>query len=169
MRGFARTITVRLAVLAAMAMMITPQAFAAKASFDSPQGDPPYGLAVHGNAGGTKLYGTIEIELINPEAGFADARAVVRLRKGNTVNVFYSYLITSVNYSDPRIYQERVTQALAPEILSGLFPDESNLCIWLKAVSELGVSNSYTDPAFVGTTFRFEVMDVELAVNTCKP
>jgi hypothetical protein len=166
MRGFARTITVGLAVLAAMALMVTPQAFAAKASFDSPPGDPPYGLAVHGNAGGTRLYGTIEIELIAPESGFADVRAVVRLRKGNTVNVFYSYLIENVDYSDPAIYQNRIANALAPEILNGLFPGQSNLCIWLKSASELGVSKSYTE---FGTTFRFEVMDVELAVNTCQP
>jgi len=164
MRCFARTIMIGLAVLSAMALMVTPQAFAAKASFDSPPGEPPYGLAVHGNAGGTKLYGTIEIELINPDAGFAEARAVVRLRKGNTVEVFYSGLLLDVNYSNPPLYQDAVAQALKTEILNGFFPGESNLCIWLKAASELGVSASYQES---GANFRFEMMDVEIAVNTC--
>jgi len=165
MRDFARTITVGLAVLAAISLFSIPQAFAAKASFDSPPGEPPYGLAVHGNAGGTKLYGTIEIEYINQTSALtADVRAVVRLRKGNTVKVFYSGILEDVNIDDPKVLQDVVAFALAPKILNAFFPGES-LCIWLKAASELGESQKYSES---GSTFQFEMMDVEIAVNTCQ-
>lgn len=179
MRAAWRTITICLAVLFAVAMFSIPQAFAAKASFDSPPGEPPYGLAVHGNAGGTKLYGTIEIEYINPNGTTADVRAVVRLRKGNTVSVFYTLypwpatsastgVIFNVDTQDPKIIQNRIAEVLAPQILSVLFPDQTNLCIWLKAASEAGKTALYEDN-YLQTDYIFELIDVELAVNTCQP
>ena len=158
----AKTITIGLAVLGTVLLLSIPQAFAAKASFDQPPGEPPYGLAVQGDRGGTKLYGVIELDYnLYSDAIHADVMAVVRLRKGNDVKVFYSGLLPGLDIRDPKIIQTAVTNALELQILGGFFPGETGLCIWFKSASEDGRSS------LSGSTF-FEVMDFEIAVSPCQ-
>lgn len=163
MKGSAKTITICLAVLFAVALFSIPQAFAAKASFDQPPGEPPYGLAVQGDRGGTKLYGVIELDYnLFSDPSFADVWAVVRLRKGNDVKVFYSGLLPGLDIRDPKIIQDAVTNALASQILGGFFPGETGLCIWFKSASE------YARSSLSGSSTFFEVMDFEIAVSGCQ-
>ena len=167
MRGAWKTISIGLAVLSAVALFSIPQAFAAKASFDQPPGDPPYGLATQGDRGGTKLYGVITLEYNLLSETNANVWAVVRLRKGNELKVFYSGKLGNtlgIDFQDPKIIQLAVTNALEPQILGAFFPGETGLCVWFKSAAE------YAKSSLVQNTpsYFFEVMDFEIAVSSCR-
>ena len=170
MRDFARTITVVLAVLAAMALMVTPQAFAAKASFDEPDLGPPHGLATQGDAGGTKLYGVIIVKYFNItiQPPFrANFEVVARLRKSSSDETFYATGGTNtVNVEDPGAIQSNITPLLHNQILGYFFPNETGLCVTLKRVNEL---DRTPDSLWDDLNLIFDVADVELAVSSCKP
>ena len=148
-------------------LFVSSVGFAAKASFDSPPGAPPYGLAVHGNAGGTKLYGVVEVEyydVVRYQSTISfQARAVARLQQGNKLQTFYAAPnIVFTDDKDPAVVQGPLMNAFAPQVLDFFFPGQFGLCIWLKNVTEY----SELDVPATGYQNKYIVMDVELAVNS---
>jgi len=158
--------------------------FAFAASLEQPQGEPPFGLKIEGAAGGTKLYGVIALQLydIDNFTGIAKARAMLRVRKGNTLfSVFADKYTTTVfdalqetcnngtnfapieaNINIPSQVQLAVTCAMKNQILNSLFPGESNLNIHLKTVTDFVTAPAtfpFTDPSV------WDIADVELVVN----
>lgn len=111
-------------------------AYAATAGAEQPPGEPPYGLATQGDAGGTKLYGCIFIEYSNfIGTSYADARIFVRLRMNNQIQTFYAET-NMIPISSISANQEQIIDVISPQILAAFFPGETGLTITLKNVSE---------------------------------
>ena len=88
-------------------------------------GQPPHGIGLVGNATGAKLNGVISIEFYNidttpPDDGNADARLVLRLRKGKTFAVFYGETHVS-DYTNPSGVQTAITNTMTQPVLDEFF------------------------------------------------
>jgi hypothetical protein len=180
------------ATLAALsAIVLAGPAIAGKASGQGGgnEGEPPYGLKVEGDAAGTKLYGVIEVEYFGDPGGAlpdggncAHVQAVARLRKGNGLKTFYadadriSYFAPAslrcgsmLSVTNPALLQEAIIGAFRDLVVGGtstnpgFFPADPSLNLYLRGVSDLGVSK--VDVPGVGTTNIFNLLDVEIAVH----
>ena len=170
MKGIAKTVTIGLAVLAAVALFSIPQAFAAKASFDTPPGEPPYGIAA--DAAGTKLYGQAVIKFTNISGFDANFEVVARLRKGQDDETFYADGASeTVSIIDQGEMIGKMTPLLAPKVLQYFFNGETGLCVKVKRVENIDRGPDACalpggDPSNCGGFF-FDVMDIEIAVSSC--
>jgi hypothetical protein len=111
---------------------------------DSPQGDPPFGLKVQGDAKGTKLDGVVSIEFFNSfDCSFdnsltcSEAKIVLRLRQGNTnqLQMFVGDL-AEVQKGSPNAVQTAITDALGTQVTEAFFGQ--TLTVKLKNVTEFG-------------------------------
>jgi hypothetical protein len=130
-------------------------------------GAPPHGIGLVGNATGTKLDGVITIEFYNlvttgTGAGNADARLVLRLRKGKTFAVFYGETHVS-DFTNPAVVQTAITNTMTQAVLTEFF-DGANLAVKLKSLDQFGELDTVgaTD---VTTRSVFILANVELAVQ----
>lgn len=100
--------------------MFTTMSFAISGGPQKPTGEAPYGVATKSDAKGIKLVGAFALFDYNLyQAGintFGDVRAVVRLRKGSVIKVFYGELM-NVNLDDPAAIQIALTNQLQARIL----------------------------------------------------
>jgi hypothetical protein len=130
-------------------------------------GEPPRGIGIDGNATGTKLTGAITIEFYNivttgPNAGNADARLVLRLRKGKTVAVFFG--VTPVtDFTNPLAVQTAIINTMTPAVLDEFF-NGANLTIKVKSMEEFGELDTL-GPTDLTLRSIFVLSNVELAVQ----
>jgi hypothetical protein len=130
-------------------------------------GAPPHGIGLVGNATGTKLDGVITIEFYNidttdPVLAPADARLVLRLRKGKTFAVFYGETHLS-NYTSPSIVQTAITDTMRQAVLDEFF-NGANLTVKLKSIDEFGELDTVGSTALTDRSV-FILANVELAVQ----
>lgn len=171
-------------ILAIGGFLIASHAFARGSAEEKP-GEPPYGLATQGDAAGTKLYGVVEVEYSNPQGILAtnycaEVRAVLRVRKGNSIAAFYVPPTDAHNSAvalEPSLscgnnmlktqnvvaIQMALLDAFAPKVLGALFGGSSNLDLYLKTISESADVFYPTNAA--AYTNIFHVLDVEIAVH----
>jgi len=126
-------------------------------------GEPPFGLALQGDAAGTRLTGVLYVEFYNlmrdpacmstasdpcrncPLA-YADARIVLRLQKGDKdLQTFFGEVVGTGNGTEGKVYiqdaaamQEAVTSVMAPQIAEGFFPGKPNVRIVLRSMKNFG-------------------------------
>ena len=182
-------LAVTVAVLFSFALAVPAIAGKASGQGGDNEGAPPYGLKVQGDAAGTKLYGVIEVEyfgdLGNPLPGdgsCANVQAVARLRKGKDLKTFYADAGSIFRFAPPSILCGSMLRITNPALLQdaiigafrdlviggtyaspGFFPADPSLNLYLRGVSDLGVSK--VDPPGTGTTNIFNLLDVEIAVH----
>jgi len=131
MKRFRTNIIICLVMLLS-ATIFSSISFAGTGSPEQPPstGEPPYGMAIHGVNGGTKLSGTIVIEygLYESSHYCFDSKIVLRLSKnGNTMTTFVA--TGCLAGGDPGTQQTQITSLLGPEILSYFFPGNTALTI----------------------------------------
>jgi len=144
------------------------------AKSEQPPGQPPFGLAVQGDAKGTKLSGALFAEFhdCNLTTGLCEARVVLRLRKGNSsdFDTFYDDT-TGIDPANPGAAQQAIITLLAPQVIdrffgnnNGIFTDDpTNLQIKLKSVTEFGELGVSSTDLTAGS--QFVLTDVVIAVN----
>jgi hypothetical protein len=156
---------------------------AATMSFEKgTQLEPPYGLAIQGNASGDRLIGEVSIENHLYYGDYAtDLTAVVRLRKGtsndtkNNTNTFWTfykdlscstnlyglpctyYVGTCYDVNDVSAIQTAITNAFKDAILGFFFPGDTNRNLVLRAVDDYGWTYSDDYLSLIG------LGDIELA------
>jgi len=141
MRHFKEKIVICLTVLFT-ATLFSSVVFAA--SRQEPSGDPPFGVAVQSDAAGSKLVGVIFVEHYNFDFdGIADARIVLRLRKGKVIESFYGEVsgIDTVNGSTAE-EQAAITDELKAQIFAAFNFDELTQDIVVKSFEEF-VTGTY--------------------------
>jgi hypothetical protein len=162
-----------------MVILFDSRAFAK--SFEQPLTEPPYGLAIQGDAKGERLIGEVFVEnyLTYPGSQYATGlTAVVRLRKGNLIDpltlnlkTFYKELKcldtdsglpctysgdTSYDTNKVQDIQTAITEALKNDILDFFFGD-TNRSLVLRAADDYGYTFSTDGFSLVG------LADIELA------
>ena len=126
-------------------------------------GQPPHGIGLEGNATGTKLNGVIMIEFYDIQSNAsADARIVLRLRKGKDFAVFYDETPVS-DYTNPSAVQTEITNELTPEILARFF-NSAALTIKVKSMQEFGELDTVVATDLTARSV-FILANVELAVQ----
>lgn len=157
-----KVLLVCLAALLSYCICGTP-GYATTVGAERPPGEPPYGLAVHGDAAGTKLYGVLYIEYSNfSGTRFADARIVVRLRMSNRLEMFYAEA-QAVEISSMSANQQYIMAAISPHVLRAFFPGQTSLAISVKNVSEFIQTDAIDN---FNQRFCTHVMaDIEVAVK----
>jgi len=137
----------RSAKLLAIGLLFAAAAFVFAKS-EQPPGQPPFGLAVQGDAKGTKLSGALFVEFHHCDnTGECQARVVLRLRKANTndFDTFYDDT-TGIDPANPGVAQQEIIDLMAPQVIDRFFgnnngnvtDDRTDLQIKLKSVSEFG-------------------------------
>jgi hypothetical protein len=139
--------------------------------------EPPYGLAIQGDASGERLIGEISIENYLCSGDYATSlAAVVRLRKGTSAHPdnFYTYYVklncsisgglscsrpcncdpysSCYNVTEPddvRMIQDAITNALKDTILYDFFGD-TNRSLVLRAVDDYGWTYSDDWSSLIG-------------------
>ena len=130
---------------------------------EEPPGEPPHGVAVQSDAPGTKLNGEIFVEFWNIQSNFnANARFVLRLRKGSDFAVFYDEAFVS-DWTSPSIVQTAITSALAQDVLNRFFNGASKT-VKVKALEEFGQLDTVGATVLTSRSF-FILSDVQLAVQ----
>jgi len=154
------------------------------AKSEQPPGEPPFGMAVQGDAKGTKLSGALFAEfhhcnvvVVNETPRlFCQARIVLRLRKGTTTafQMFYGDTggLASMNPDNVGATQQAIINLMAPQVIdrffgnnNDIFTDDPAMTIKLKTVTEfgeLGVSPTDLTPA---PGSQFILTDLQIAVN----
>ncbi|MFC1788405.1 hypothetical protein ACFLZE_00640 [Thermodesulfobacteriota bacterium] len=138
MNSFKKAIVICLAVLFSVGLYGT--AISGTTGYEKPEGDPPHGLAIQSDAQGVKLYGVVFVEFYNydPENDIAGgARVVLRLRKSNTLNTFFTHVPGPIPdiAQNPALIQEIIHNGMAPDVLDKFFPGEE-LGITVKTLTE---------------------------------
>jgi len=129
---------------------------------EQPPGEPPHGTAVQSDAPGTKLTGEIMVEFYNIQANFnANARFLLRMRKGKDFQVFYDEGFVT-DYTSPTIVQNAIMTALKPDVLARFF-NGANLTVKVKFLEEFGTLNTPTSAPSSRSVFILS--DVVLAVQ----
>ena len=142
----------------------TPLVFAG-GGLEQPPGEPPHGVAVQSDAPGTKLTGEIFIEFWNIQSNFnANARFVLRLRKGSDFAVFYDEAFVT-DWTSPSAVQTAITTALTQEVLDRFF-NGATKTVKVKALEEFGQLDTGNPPIpnVLGRSV-FILSDVVLAVQ----
>jgi len=131
---------------------------------EEPPGEPPHGVAVQSDAPGTKLTGEIMIEFwnIQPNAN-ANARFLLRLRKGNDFAMFYDEASVT-DFTSPTVVQRAITNALAQDVLNRFFNGASKT-VKVKSLEEFGELDTPTTVPAPSTRSVFILSDVVLAVQ----
>jgi len=112
---------------------------------EQPPGEPPHGVAVQSDAPGTKLGGEIFVEFYNIQLnGSANARFVLRLRKGSDFAVFYDEAFVS-DFTSPSVVQTVIMTEMVPQVVdrffgnnNGIFTDDGTHDVRLKSLEEFG-------------------------------
>ena len=144
---------------------------------EQPPGEPPFGVAVQGDAPGTKLNGAFFGEFYNcvgPDANghfSCKGRFVLRLRKGDTkdLEMFYA-AATGIDPSSPAEAQQVIADLLEPQIIdrffgndNGIFTDDPLLDVKVKSVTEWGAES--IAPTDLTSASQFVLAEVQLAVK----
>jgi hypothetical protein len=144
-------------------------------------GEPPFGMAVQGDAKGTKLSGALFAEFHNcipdgnvPPRILCQARIVLRLRKGST-NEFATFYgdtggLASIPLENVAAAQQLVINLMAPQVIDHFFgnanfiyTDDPSLTIKLKSVTEYGfIDGTATD---LTDNSQIVLTDLQIAVN----
>lgn len=125
-------------------------------------GEPPHGTAVQSDAPGTKLIGEIMIEFYNIQANAnANARFVLRLRKGSDFAMFYDEAFVT-DFTSPTVVQTAITNALAQDVLIRFFNGTSKT-VKVKTLEEFG--ELVTPTSAPSSRSIFILSDVVLAVQ----
>ena|SRR5687767_13714274 len=108
------------------------------AKSEQPPGEPPFGLAVQGDAKGTKLSGVLFAEFHTCDfGGSCQARVVLRLRRSNTTAFATFYGDTggspSINPANVAAAQQAIIKLMSPQVIGAFFGGDSSLQIKLKA------------------------------------
>jgi hypothetical protein len=132
----------------------------------SDTGTPPNGMAYGSAAAGTKLTGVICIEYYNvsfntddPFDDTADAKIVLRLRKGSVLKVLYG-TADAVLFNNIASNQMAIAAAMGPQILEVFFNNDQNLKVVLKSAEEFAQVDVFS-PAFA----FYAMFDVQLVVK----
>lgn len=120
-------------------IMFSTQAYSK--GWEHSDGTPPYGVAMQSDAQGIKLNGALFIEFYNfrydgPKL-IADARSVLRLRKGTSLGTFYT-TITGLDFNNPVAVQSALTTSFKTDILQRFFNGDLSLGIIMKTLDEYG-------------------------------
>jgi hypothetical protein len=144
------------------------------AKSEVPPGEPPFGLAVQGDAKGTKLSGVLFAEfhdcIDNPNNDglqICAARFVLRLRKtnANDFGVFYGDTgrQRTIEPANPRTAQAAVIALMEPAVIQFFSPGNTSLHIKTKSVTEFG--ELPVSPTDLTPVSQFILTDVQVAVN----
>ena len=129
---------------------------------EQPPGEPPHGTAVQDDAPGTKLTGEILVEFYNIQSNAnANARFLLRLRKGKDFQVFYDEAFVT-DFTSPSIVQTAITTELRPAVLARFFKG-ANLTVKVKSLEEFGTLDTPT--SVPSSRSVFILSDVVLAVQ----
>ena len=174
MKRFMTLLVVSMGILC----ILIPVAFAGSGSPEKPEGEIPRGLAIQGNAPGEKLVGVVAMEHYGfypcGNANCANARATVRLRKGNELRTFFTHVDNAV-VGDFAGNQNQIMQKLKSRVLSA-FGIDPNSQIVVRNLEEFGskddpdILDPNSDPASPlaeltgGPIFNY-IMDIVLAVK----
>ena len=140
------------------------------AKSEVPPGEPPFGLAVQGDAKGTKLSGVLFAEFhdCDFDTGLCQARIVLRLRKGSTTEFATFYGDTggsaSIDPANPGAAQQAIIDLMSHKVLIHFFGGNFSLQIKLKSVTEFGELHALTTDLTPGGS-QFIVTDLQIAVN----
>lgn len=128
-----------------------------------PPGEPPYGMNVQGDAGGTKLSGVIEISFSGLHCSTAEicslggpdrawAKATLRLKKDNEIHAFYVDL-GEVAYDDIPEIQALAMEEFRGPILEAFFGQgsSSTLQLYLKEITQFSIGTIVNNSAAPGT------------------
>ncbi len=162
MKIFGVGLTVFLAV-----MSLSAVSFAGSGSPEVSSGAPPYGIAMQGDAKGTKLYGTISIEYIGftsdtavcPSASCAEnSKVVLQLQTANAnlINTFYQ----NIPYLplDAAAQATALLSAFKSQILQTFFGGDQSLNIVLVSLGEFQlVPSANTDPNYMMASLTLAV------------
>jgi hypothetical protein len=131
-----------------------------------PNETPPFGLAVQGDAPGTKLEGVIYVELTNFNGitqKYGTARVSMRLRKGSLIRIIFGDVSGSFDPSTKSQIQDAILSdpaGLGDEIKSALSLGFANLV--LKAVDQEVDSKTQNG---VSLPSLFYMADITIAVQ----
>lgn len=150
---------------------------------ENPTGAPPFGVAIQRDAQGEKLIGVLFAEFFNESLPvwngesflyFADARVIVRLRKGAQFATFYGEA-SHVEITTPAIAQPALMGTIAEDVLAYFFPGDQGLSIKLKSITEYGqldicapLAADFNNCPAAGSTFvenTVVLADIVLAVK----
>ncbi len=158
--------------LTLVAWFAAVSAHAGCGSPSQPPGTPPYGLAIHGDAGGTKLTGSITVSFSNlhcsvpgsdactyggPDLAYATASIQLKKSGGNSdasgssdkIKTL-SAVLGDVLYNDAAAVQDRAMAAFRCPILKEFFGVSSDECdasalqIYLKEISSFDIGDNAT-------------------------
>ena len=153
------------------------------AKSEQPPGEPPFGLAVQGDAKGTKLSGALFAEFHHciPDVNLrplCQARIVLRLRKGTAqgvtpdFDIFYGDTggLASMPLDNVAATQQLIINLMAPQVIDHFFgnanfiyTDDPSLTIKLKSVTEYGfIPGTATD---LTNASQIVLTDLQVAVN----
>jgi hypothetical protein len=134
---------------------------------EEPPGEPPHGVAVQSDAPGTKLNGEIMIEFYNIQSnGNANARFLLRLRKGNDFAMFYDEAFVT-DFTSPTVVQTAIANALTQDVLNRFF-NGATKTVKVKALEEFGELDTGNPPIPItvpSSRSVFILSDVVLAVQ----
>lgn len=165
---FARAL--RAGVAAAFLVGLAGTAWAQSAA--DPTGEPPIGIEEKSGAKGPALAGVLAVKLINVNIVEADAaEAVVRLRRGSTLDTFFAALDGPILFEtdeEKAQLQADLLDALRDQILGSFFPETCGalgdqcpqIDIVLKQADEFGLAD---DGAANGN--QYVIMDVTVATS----
>lgn len=159
MKRFVKTIGVGLVVLW-MASLLGSAASAKDPS--QPAGQPPFGVAAHGDGVGTKLNGVVFIgffDLDNNVEG--SAIVVLRLRKGSALKIFYGEIgpMSPLNIT---AVQAAIQNVMEPQVRDAFFPG-SNVEIKLVGLDEF-MSKTVLGSSIVGDAI-VDLSDITVAAK----
>jgi hypothetical protein len=144
------------------------------AKSEQPPGEPPFGLAVQGDAKGTKLTGALFAEFYNCDGGtgLCAARIILRLRRSNATefDIFFAQA-SGLDPANPGATQQDIIELMGPQVIDRFFGnndgnvtnDPTNLAIKLKNVTEFGELGVAT--LLTPTGSQFVLTDLVIAVN----
>lgn len=155
------------------------------AKSEQPPGEPPFGLAVQGDAKGMKLSGALFAEFHHcipsgnvPLRLLCQARIVLRLRKGTAqgvtpdFDIFYGDTggLASMPVDNVAATQQLIINLMAPQVIDRFFgnhnyiyTDDPVLTVKLKSVTEYGfIPGTATD---LTNDSQIILTDLQVAVN----
>ena len=135
-------------------MTVSTVSFAGSGSPEAPAGSPPYGVVMHGDAKGVKLYGAISVEYTGYNSSisgsYADnGRAVLQLRtaKGSLTKTFVAD-VANLPY-DPNAQVAALIAAFKEAILNEFFGGNQDLNIVLVSLGEYQITPITADPNYM--------------------
>ena len=151
-------------VMMCLVMMVSAVSYAGSGSPQiDPNNPPPYGVVMHGDAKGVKLYGAISVEYTgynsSSSGSYADnGRAVLQVRtaKGSLTKTFVAD-VANLPY-DPNAQVAALIAAFKEAILNEFFGGNQDLNIVLVSLGEYQITPITADPNYM-------IASITLAVN----